>query len=340
MPFPPVQEVTPRMLRFMVRRFLFMIVTLVVISIIAFVIIQLPPGDFVSSYVARLEELGDIVDQSEIDALRARYGLGQPMYVQYLKWMDGVLHGDLGRSLSWNKPVITLIKDRLPWSFAISLVSLLFVWAIGLPIGIFSATHQYSMPDYVATFLGFIGLAVPNFLLALLALWVYYQATDNVLVGLFSEEYLMEPWSWGKVLDLLKHLWIPALIIGTAGTAGLIRTVRANMLDELRKPYVMMARARGLGERRVLFKYPLRLSMIPAVSTIGWVLPGLFGGELLVSFVMGIPTLAPIFLEAVLNQDMFLAGSYVLIISTLTVIGSLVSDLLLVWIDPRIRGSV
>lgn len=325
------------MLMFLVRRFSFMIVTLAVVSVVSFVIIQLPPGDFLTSYVSRLEEQGHLVDQAEIDALRARYGLGQPIYVQYAKWMNGIFHGDLGRSLSWNKSVLAIIKDRLPWSFAISLVSFLFVWAIGLPIGIFSATHQYSVPDHVATFLGFIGLAVPNFLLALLGLWIYFQLTDQVIVGLFSEEYLMEPWSWSKFLDLLKHLWIPALITGTAGTAGLIRTIRANLLDELRKPYVMMARARGVSERRVLIKYPMRLAMIPAVSTIGWVLPGLFGGELLVSFVMGIPTLAPIFLSAVLNQDMFLAGSYVLIISALTIVGTLISDLLLAWVDPRIR---
>jgi len=328
------------MLTYLFRRFLYMIATLAIVSVIAFTVIQLPPGDFLTSYVARLQEMGDLIDQSEIDALRARYGLGQPLYVQYLKWMTGILHGDFGRSLSWNKPVAWIIKDRLPWSFTISMVSFLFVWAVGLPIGIYSATHQYSIPDYIATFFGFIGLAVPNFLLALLALWIWYQVKGGVLVGLFSEQYLLEPWSWAKFLDLLKHLWIPALITGTAGTAGLIRTMRANMLDEVRKPYVMMARAKGVSERRLLFKYPFRLAMIPAVSTIGWVLPGLFGGELLVSFVMGIPTLAPIFLGAVLNQDMFLAGSYVLIVSTLTVIGSLISDLLLAWIDPRIRGAV
>ncbi|NPV08962.1 MAG: ABC transporter permease [Anaerolineae bacterium] len=328
------------MLRYVVRRLTYMVVTLFAVSVISFIIIQLPPGDFVTSYVAQLAAMGELVDQSEVDALRARYGLGQPIYMQYAKWMGGVLKGDLGRSLQWNKPVATLIKDRLPWSFSISLVSFIFVWVVGLPIGVYSATNQYSPPDYLATFLGFVGLAVPNFLLALLALWIYFNSTGEVIVGLFSPEYIMAPWSFGKVADLLKHLWIPALITGTAGTAGLIRTMRANLLDEIRKPYVLTARAKGLTERRLLYKYPFRVAMIPAVSTIGWVLPGLFAGELLTSFVLGIPTLSPIFLGALLNQDMFLAGSIVLILSALTVVGTLISDLLLAVVDPRIKESV
>jgi peptide/nickel transport system permease protein len=328
------------MLRYVVRRFAYMVVTLFAVSVISFVIIQLPPGDFVTSYVAQLAAMGELVDQSEVDALRARYGLGQPAYVQYAKWIGGVLRGDLGRSLQWNRPVATLIKDRLPWSFSISLVSFIFVWMVGLPIGVYSATHQYSTPDYVATLMGFIGLAVPNFLLALLALWIYFNSTGEVIVGLFSPEYIMAPWSLAKAVDLLKHLWIPALITGMAGTAGLIRTMRANLLDEIRKPYVLTARAKGLTERRLLYKYPFRVAMIPSVSTIGWVLPSLFAGELLTSFVLGIPTLSPIFLGALLNQDMFLAGSIVLILSALTVIGTLVSDLLLAVVDPRIKESV
>lgn len=328
------------MLTYIARRIAYMVVTLFVVSIIAFVIIQLPPGDFISSYVGELAALGEVLDQSEIDALRARYGLGQPLYVQYARWLGNVLHGDLGRSLLWNKPVALLIRDRLPWSFSISLVSFVFVWVIGLPIGVYSATHQYSITDYVATLLGFIGLGVPNFLIALVTLWLYFQSTGDVIVGLFSPEYVMAPWSPGKVIDLLRHLWIPALITGTAGTAGLIRSVRANLLDEVRKPYVITARAKGISERRLLFKYPFRVAMIPAVSTIGWILPGLFAGELLVSFVLGIPTLSPIFLGALLNQDMFLAASVVLILSALTVIGTLISDLLLAWIDPRIKESV
>ena len=328
------------MFRYIFWRSGYMLVTLFVVSIATFIIIQLPPGDFVTSYVARLEEQGEHVNTSELDALRERYGLNQPAYVQYANWMNGVVRGDLGRSLEWNQPVLRLIKQRLPLSFAISMLSLMFVWIVGLPIGIYSATHQYSITDYIATFLGFIGLAIPNFLLALLALWIYFNQTGQAIIGLFSPEYVMAPWSFAKFVGLLKHLWIPALIVGTAGTAGLIRTMRANMLDELNKPYVMTARANGLSERKLLVKYPLRLALIPAVSTIGWVLPTLFAGELLVSYVMGIPTLAPLFLNALLNEDMYMAGSIVLILSALTIIGTLVSDLLLAWLDPRVRESV
>lgn len=328
------------MLRFITRRVGYMLVTLFVISVISFIIIQLPPGDFVTSYVAQLQAQGELIEKDAIDALRARYGIGRPIYVQYMGWMSGILQGDLGRSLQWNVPVVYLIKDRLPWSFTISLVSFLFVWAIGLPIGIYSATNQYSLADYFATLLGFIGLAIPNFMIALVAIWIYFQRTGEVMVGLFSAEYIMAPWSIGKLVDLLKHLWIPALITGTAGTAGLIRTMRANLLDEIHKPYVITARAKGLTETRLLLKYPIRVALIPAVSTIGWVLPGLFAGELITSFVMGIPTLAPIFLGALLNQDMFLAGSIVLILSTLTVIGTLISDVLLAWVDPRIKEAL
>jgi len=302
------------MLKFIIRRLIYMIATLFVVSIVTFIIIQLPPGDFVSSMIAHRAALGELVDQSEVDALRSYYGLGQPAHIQYLRWFSAILKGDLGFSMQWNQPVKMLIKDRLPWSFGISLISLAFVWAIGL--------------------------GVPNFLLALLALWIWFQAKGEVMVGLFSEKYMMEPWSVAKVGDLFRHLWIPALITGMSGTAGLIRTIRANLLDEVRKPYVMMARARGVAERKLLVKYPLRVAMIPAVSTIGWVLPSLFAGELITSFVMGIPTLAPVFLGALLNQDMFLAGSIVLILSTLTVVGTLVSDILLALVDPRIKESV
>lgn len=264
------------MLIFILRRVLYMLVTLFVITIISFIVIQLPPGDFVTTYVSSMIAQGAVVEQFEVDALRAQWGVGQPIYQQYLSWMNGILHGNLGRSLEWQRPVTTLIKDRLPLSFTISLVSMLFVWAIGLPIGLYSATHQYSLLDYVATFFGFVGLAVPSFLVALLALWIYFQRTGGVIVGLFSPQYLMAPWSFAKFLDMLKHLWIPALITGTGGTAGLIRTIRANMLDELRKPYVQTARAKGVAETQVILKYPFRVAMIPAVSTIGWVLPGLF----------------------------------------------------------------
>jgi peptide/nickel transport system permease protein len=328
------------MLRFIGRRALIMVPTLFFISVMTFIIIQLPPGDFLTSYVAQLSSEGDTVNQEAIYALRARYGLDQPFYVQYGKWMSGIFRGDFGRSLMLGRTVSSLLVERLPWSIAISLTAFLFVWLIGLPIGVFSATHKYSLADYFFTFIGFVGVATPEFLIALVSLWLYFSSTGDVIVGLFSREYMMAPFSIAKVLDLCKHLWIPALITGTSGMASLIRVTRANLLDELEKPYVTVARAKGLTERRLLYKYPFRIAMNPAVSTIGWTLPHLVSGELMVSIVLGLPTMAPILKDALLSQDMFLAGSIVMIVSTLTVIGTLISDLLLAWIDPRIRSAV
>jgi peptide/nickel transport system permease protein len=328
------------MLRFIGRRALIMIVTLFVISLMTFVIIQLPPGDFLTAYVAQLSSEGDTVNQDMIDALRVRYGLDQPFFVQYGKWMSGLFRGDLGRSLGWHRTVSSLLEERLPWSMAIALASFVFVYFIGIPIGVFSATHKYSLADYFFTFVGFIGVATPSFLIALVALWLYFSATGDVIVGLFSREFMTAPFSLAKVLDLLKHLWIPGLITGMSGMAGLIRVTRANLLDELEKPYVTVARAKGLTERRLLYKYPFRIAMNPAVSTIGWQLPHLVSGEMMVSIVLGLPTVAPILKDALLSQDMFLAGSIIMITSILTVIGTLLSDLLLAWIDPRIRSAV
>ena len=325
------------MFYFVLRRLILILPTLLAISIIAFAIIELPPGDYVDAYVGQLEALGHLVDAAQMEALRARYGLDQPVWVHYLKWMRGLIGGDLGRSLAWNKPVLKLILERLPWSLLISTTSFLFVYLLGIPIGMTGATHQYSIRDYVFTFVGFIGLAVPNFLFALILLWVYFVHTGNAQLGLFSTG---QPWSLGKLWDLIKHLWIPALVVGTAGTCGLIRIMRANLLDEIRKPYVMVARAKGLTERRLLYKYPFRLAINPVISTIGWTLPQLVNGEILASMVLGIPTLAPIFVQALLNQDMFLAGSIVFILSALTVLGTLLSDLLLALADPRIKEAV
>ncbi len=317
-----------------------MIPTLIAISIISFVIIQAPPGDFVSYYIDQLEALGERVDESEIVALKERYGLSQPMYVQYFKWMAGLLRGDLGRSLQWNRPVAKLIAERLPWSITISFAAFVLVYLIGIPFGAIAATRQHSIADYAVTVIGFIGLAIPNFLFALILLWLIFVHTGNVAVGLFSPEFERAPWSLAKLLDLLRHLWVPAIIVGTAGTAGLIRVMRANLLDELHKPYVMVARAKGLSEQRVLYKYPFRVAINPVVSTIGWTLPQMVNGELLTSLVLNLPTLAPIFLGALLSEDMFLAGSIVFILSTLTVFGTLLSDILLGWVDPRIRESI
>ncbi len=328
------------MLTFIMRRILLMIPTLIAVSVISFVIIQVPLGDYVSDYVAQLEMWGDIVDQEAIEALRARYGVDQPLYVRYFKWIRNLLRGDLGMSMQWNQPVSSLIAKRLPWSILISSVAFFFVYAIGIPIGMLSATHQYSIRDYVFTFMGFIGLAVPNFLFALVLLWFYFVYTGNAVMGLFSMEFQTAAWSFAKFVDLLKHLWMPGIIVGTAGTAALIRVMRANLLDELQKPYVMVARAKGLSERRVLYKHPFRIAINPVVSTIGWTLPKLVNGELLVSLVLGIPTIAPMFLSSLLMQDMYLAGSIVFILSLLTVIGTLISDILLAWVDPRIRESI
>ena len=325
------------MARFIFQRLLLMLPTVVAISVLSFMVIQLPPGDIVSAMVGALEQTGQVPAEAEIQVLRERYGLDQPVHVQYLRWMRGLLTGDLGRSFLWNKPVATLVKERIPWSIVIALVSLILVYSIAIPIGTISATHQYSIRDYVFTTIGFIGLAIPNFLFALVLLWVYFVSTGNVAIGLFSREYVMAPWSLAKLWDLLKHIWMPALIIGTAGTAGIIRIVRANLLEELHKPYVIVARAKGLSERKVMYKYPFRIAMNPVVSTVGWTLPQLINGELLVSVVLGLPTIAPVFLNALLQEDLYLAGSIIFILSVLTVLGTLISDLLLGWLDPRIR---
>ena len=322
------------------RRLRLMVVTLAAISVLSFLIIQAPPGNYLDTYITQLRMQGDAIDDARIEALEARYGLERPMHVQYLKWIWGVLRGDLGRSMAHNMEVNELIAQRLPASLAISTISLILVYLLGLPIGIYSATRQYSAGDYLFTFIGFMGLAIPNFLFALILLWLIFEATGNAAIGLFSAEYANAPWSVAKLIDLLKHLWMPALIVGTAGTAGLIRVVRASLLDELHKLYVTVARAKGVAERRLLFRYPVRIALNPVISTIGWTLPALVSGELLVSLVMGLPTVAPLFVQALINQDMFLAGSVVMVLSSLTVLGTLISDILLVAIDPRIREAV
>ena len=328
------------MAKFIVRRVLYMIPTLIAVSMLSFLIIQAPAGDYADTYVEGLRRLGQVMEQGQIDALRDLYGLNDPVHVQYLKWAAALLRGDLGRSFAWNQPVKTLLLERLPWTILISLCSLLVVYMIAIPIGTTSAVNQYSVQDYVFTTIGFIGLAVPNFLFALVFLWLFFLWTGNAAVGLFSREYLTAPWSIGKFLDLLSHLWIPALIVGTAGTAGLIRIMRANMLDELQKPYVMVARAKGLTERRLLYKYPFRAAVNPVVSTIGYTLPELINGALLTSIVLGLPTIAPVLLSALLSQDMYMAGSIIFVLSGLTVVGTLISDILLAWLDPRIREAV
>jgi ABC-type dipeptide/oligopeptide/nickel transport systems, permease components len=319
------------------RRILYMIPTLIVISIISFVLIQLPPGDFLSSYIATLAASGDHVDAALEAALRKRYGLDQPIYVQYFKWVSGMLRGDFGYSFEWNRPVSQLIGERLALTMVVSIASLLFAWAVALPIGIISAVRQYSFIDYLFTFIGFIGLAIPNFMLALILMYTANRYFGVSVGGLFSTEYADAPWSIGKVIDLLKHLWIPVIIVGTAGTAGLIRITRANLLDELRKPYVETARAKGVKEWRLVLKYPVRIALNPFISTVGFVFPQIVAGEVITSVVLSLPTTGPLLLRALLSQDMYLAGSFVFLLATLTVIGVLISDILLAWLDPRIR---
>lgn len=325
------------MLTYIIRRLLTMIPTLVAISIISFVIIQLPPGDFLTTYVAQLSVSGESVDQAELDQLKQRYGLDRPMYIQYLKWAWNFLHGDFGHSFEWNKPVSELIGERLGLTILISVCTLLFTWAVSLPIGIYSAVRQYSWVDYFLTVIGFIGLATPNFLFALVLLWVSYAYLGMSIGGLFSPEYAEAPWSIAKFLDLLSHLWIPVLIVGTAHTAKFIRIIRGNLLDELKKPYVTTARAKGLGETRLILKYPVRVAINPLVSTIGWTLPELVSGIAITAVVLNLPTTGPLLLSALLSQDMQLAGTFIMLLSSLTVLGTLVSDILLAWVDPRIR---
>ena len=322
------------------RRIYLMIPTLFIVSVITFLVIEAPPGNFVTSYIGRLQAQGVLIDQLMIENLKARYALDAPLHLRYAKWLQNLVTGDLGVSMQWNRPTSTLILERLPWSLGISFAALVIVYAIGIPIGVLSAVRQYSVRDYVFTVIGFFGLAVPNFLLALLLLWIMFITTGDVVIGLFSDKYQLAPWSIGRVIDLLRHLWIPALIVGTAGTARLIRITRANLLDELQKPYVMVARSKGLSERSVLYKYPFRIAINPIISTIGWTLPLLIEGEVLTSVVLGLPTIGPMLLSALLLQDMFFAGSIIFILTLLTLVGTLISDILLAWIDPRMREAV
>jgi len=307
------------------------------ISVLSFVIIQLPPGDFVTTYIARLSESGSTSAQGAVTQLRHAYGLDQPIYVQYLKWMGQVLHGNLGMSLDLNRPVADLIGERLVLTVVVCLAAIFFTWAIALPIGIYSALRKYSVGDYVLTFLGFLGLGVPSFLLALVLMYLGFNLFGVSVGGLFSPGLETAGWSITKVIDLLKHLIIPAIVLGLAGTAQLIRIMRANLLDELGKPYVVAARAKGLTERRAVLKYPVRVAMNPFASSIGFLFPQVVSSTIIVSVVLSLPTVGPLLLTSLQAQDMFLAGSIVLLLGAVTIVGTLISDLTLVWLDPRIR---
>ena len=325
------------MIYYILRRFFYMIIILLAVSVVAFIIIQLPPGDYLTSYIQQLQLSGTIATEAEIASLKKQYGLDQPIYVQYFSWMGKMFHGDFGMSLQWNKPVSELIGERLMLTVMLSLFTLIFTYIVAIPIGIYSATHQYSIGDYTFTTIGFAGLATPNFLLALILMFILFKYFGLSVTGLFSPEYTMAAWSWDKFVDMTQHLWVPIIVVGTAGTAGLIRLMRGCLLDELKKQYVITARAKGVSERTILFKYPVRLAINPLISTIGWILPGIVSGATITSIVLSLPTTGPLLFRALMSQDMYLAGSLVMFLSFLTVIGTLISDILLVWIDPRIR---
>ena len=325
------------MIAFITRRLLLGVVTIFLISVLSFIIIQLPPGDFVDAYIAQLSSSGSQVSAAEAENLRKLYGLGEPFYIQYGKWLARIVTGDFGESMEWRRPVTEVIGDRLWLTLLLSFAALLVTWGLALPIGIFSAVRQYSFADYAFTLVGFIGIAVPNFLLALVIMYFAFVWFGASVGGLFSAEMALAPWSWAKVWDLIKHLPLPALILALGGTAQLIRIMRANLLDELNKPYVTTARAKGLSEWTLVLRYPVRLALNPLVSTIGWYLPALFSGSLIVATVMNLPNIGPLLLRALINQDMYLAGGILLIYSFLTILGTLLSDVLLALIDPRIR---
>lgn len=325
------------MLSYIARRFLYMLILLAMGAVVSFMVIVLPPGDYLTSYVAQLKAQGSDVSEAEIDALRHRYGLDQPVYVQFFKWAWNLLHGDLGYSFQWNRPVIDLIGERIGMTVAVSLCALVVTYAIAIPVGIYSAVRQYSIGDYIFTILGFIGVAMPNFLLALILIVILSKNFGISPGGLFSMEYRGQPWTLPKVIDLIKHLPLPILVIGTAGTANLIRIMRGVLLDELNRPYVTTARAKGLKEVNLLLKYPVRVALNPIVSTIGWALPAIFSGQTIVAIVLDLPTIGPLLYRALMQEDMFLAASTVMITTALTVVGMLISDILLAWLDARIR---
>ncbi len=325
------------MLRVFAQRLLLLPLLLLVFSILVLLLVQAPPGDFLTSYVSMLAASGSSVDLAQVEALKRQFGLDQPFATQYIRWIQNLLRGDLGLSLEYQRPNLELIGEHLLLTILLALFSFVFTWLMAIPAGIYSATHPRSLLDYGLTVVNYIGVAIPNFMLALVLMWIAFSYLGVSVTGLFSPEYVQAPWSLARVIDLLKHLWLPGIILGIAGTARLTRIMRANLLDELNKPYVITARARGLSEWRLVLKYPVRVAINPLVSTIGWYLPQLFSGSLIVATVMNLPNIGPLLLRALISQDMYLAGSILLIYCFLTVVGTLVSDILLAWADPRIR---
>jgi peptide/nickel transport system permease protein len=325
------------MLNYVIKRLITMAGTLAIISVLVFVVIKLPPGDYLTTYIEELRAQGDSVDQARIDFLRKRYGLDQPGWQQYLTWATGLLRGDLGWSFEYDQPVSQVVGETLFLTIILKLATIMFVYAVAFPIGVYSATHQYSWADHGLTFLGFLGIAVPNFLFALVILYAANVWFGTSIGGLMDPSFIDKPWSWAKSLSVLEHLWAPVLVIGITGTAGMIRRLRANLLDELQKQYVTTARAKGLPERTLLLRYPMRVALNPFIADVGSLLPQLVSGAVIVSVVMSLPTSGPLLLSALQSQDTYLAGSFLMFLATLTVVGMFLSDIALAFLDPRIR---
>jgi len=325
------------MVRYILQRLLLIPVLLVLFSIMVFALVQAPPGDYLTTYIATLSASGSSMDQAQVDALKKQFGLDQPVHVQYWRWMQSLARGELGLSLEYQRPNAELIGERLGLTIALALAAFVFTWVVAIPIGIYSATHRNSIVDYLITVINYSGVAIPNFMLALILMWLAYAYFDVSITGLFSREFEQAPWSFAKFIDLLKHIWLPMIVIGVAGTARLTRVMRANLIDELNKPYMVSGRARGLSEWQLVMKYPVRLAINPLASTIGWYLPELFSGSLIVATVMNLQNIGPLLLRSLTNQDMYLAGSILLIYCALAIVGTLISDILLAWVDPRIR---
>jgi peptide/nickel transport system permease protein len=325
------------MLRFIVKRLLLLPVLLLLFTVVVFVLVQAPPGDFLTSYVAMLATSGSSMDAAQVEALKAQFGLDKPVTVQYLRWLESILKGNFGLSLEYQRPNSELIGERLAVTVLLALFAFVITWAAAIPAGIYSAMHKNTFFDYLFALLNYIGVATPNFLLALVLMWFAFSNFGLMITGLFSPEYVQAPWSLGRLVDLLKHIWLPAIVLGIAGTARLTRIMRASLLDELNKPYVVMARAKGMSEWGLVLKYPVRMAFNPIISTIGWYLPQLFSGSLIVATVMNLPNIGPLLLRALTQQDMYLAGSILFIYCFLTIVGTLVSDILLALFDPRIR---
>lgn len=325
------------MLNFILRSLLYMTVTLVFVSIISFILIELPPGSYLEVELQRLRQMGGNMSQDQINSLVNRYGLNDPIHVKYWKWISGVVQGDFGQSFEWKQPVGNLIWGRLGFSFILSACSILFAWLVSIPLGVYSATHRYTIPDYLITVLQFAGVAIPEFLVALVLLVFASRVLGQDVGGLFSSQYVNADWSWGKFVDMLKHLWIPVLVISLGSTAFLTRVMRANLLDVLNMQYVQTARAKGLRENLVVWKHAVKNALHPLIMAAGGILPALISGEVIASIVLNLPTTGPLFIRALINQDMYLAVTFLMFLSIMLVIGNLLADLALAWVDPRVR---